>query len=72
MQTVRVMDYDVSSGDLDKIKPENEKPLVINTINAYSFIVASRDPLFKSALQDSDILVPDGFPVVFAVKFYKC
>lgn len=71
VQTVSVMDYDVFSGDLDKIKLENEKPLVINTINAYSFVVASSDPLFKSALQDSDVLVPDGFPVVFAAKFLK-
>ena len=71
VQTISVMDYDVFSGDLKKIKLENEKPLVINTINAYSFVIASRDPLFKSALQDSDILVPDGFPVVFAAKYLK-
>lgn len=71
VHTVNVMDYEVFSGDLDKIKLENENALVINTINAYSFVVASRDPLFRRALQDSDILVPDGFPVVFAAKYLK-
>ncbi len=71
VRTVNVMDYDVFSGDLDKINVENERPLVINTINAYSYMVARSDQLFKSALQNSDVLVPDGFPIVVAAKFLK-
>lgn len=71
VQTVRVMDYDVFSGDLNKISWDNEKPLVINTINAYSYVIARKDKVFKNALKNSDILVPDGFPLVFAAKFLK-
>lgn len=70
-QSINVMDYQVFSGDLGKITWNNTTPLVINTINAYSYIVARGDHNFKSALQDSDILVPDGFPVVVAAKFLK-
>ena len=71
VQSVSVMDYDIFSGDLDKISWENESPLVINTLNAYSFVVANGDHNFKNALQNSDILVPDGFPVVLAAKFLR-
>lgn len=46
-----------------------KKQMVINTINAYSWVNASKDPLFKSALQTSDILLPDGIAIVFAAKF---
>lgn len=70
-QGVELMDYSVFSGDLEEISWDKQKPLIINTINAYSYIVARGDREFKSALQDADILVPDGFPVVVAAKFLK-
>lgn len=65
------MGYRVFSDNLEKISWINNSPLVINTINAYSYIVARDDKQFKIALQESDILVPDGFPVVVAAKFLK-
>ena len=68
---VEVMDFQVFSGDLEKISWDKENPLVINTINAYSYIVTRGDKQFKNALQESDILVPDGFPIVVAAKFLK-
>lgn len=46
----------------------SEHPIIINTINAYSYVVAKRDDVFKEALKSSDILLPDGFPVVLAAK----
>ncbi|MBN2349202.1 MAG: WecB/TagA/CpsF family glycosyltransferase [Bacteroidales bacterium] len=49
----------------------SKKPFVINTINAYSYIIAKRDSLFKKTLKQSDILVADGFPVVIAAKFLR-
>jgi len=45
-----------------------EHPFIINTINAYSYVVAKRDCDFRNALKSSDILLPDGFPIVVATK----
>lgn len=42
--------------------------IVINTINAYSYVVAKRDPVFNLALKSSNVLLPDGFSIVFAVQ----
>jgi len=42
--------------------------LVINTINPHSYCVSKRDLLFRKALQESDILLPDGIGIVYAVK----
>lgn len=46
-----------------------EKKTIINTINAYSWTVTSKNPVFKEALQKSDILLPDGVSIVWAAKF---
>ena len=43
--------------------------LLINTLNAYSYNIAQKDPLFEKALMDSNILLPDGISVVLAVKW---
>ena len=45
-----------------------DKQLIINTINPHSFCEADLDPHFKKALQNSDILLPDGIGIVFAIK----
>ena len=42
--------------------------MVINTLNAYSYVVAKRDPEFSQALKQSTYIVPDGFPVVVAAR----
>ena len=44
---------------------------VVNTINAYSWVVAERDSEFKTALLNSDIWVPDGIAIVWAAKVLK-
>lgn len=41
--------------------------IVINTINQYSFCLAEKQPDFKKALLDSDVLLPDGIGIVAAV-----
>jgi N-acetylglucosaminyldiphosphoundecaprenol N-acetyl-beta-D-mannosaminyltransferase len=41
---------------------------IINTINAYSYVVAKKDPEFTDALKSSDILLPDGAPIVWASR----
>lgn len=64
--TVPLLDYSIYSGDLQGCIV-TEKTL-INTINQYSFCIAEKDVAFKKALQQSDILLPDGMAVVAAVK----
>ena len=45
--------------------------LLINTINAWSFVVAQGDPDFAEALTGSNVLIPDGKSIVWAAKFLK-
>src|ERR1700760_609477 len=58
--------YQLFNGDLNFL-PQLSK-VVVNTINQYSFCVAEQDQNFKKALQDSDVLLPDGVGIVVAVK----
>ena len=44
------------------------KKLLISTLNAYSFNIAQSDTIFQMALQQSDVLLPDGISVVFATR----
>lgn len=68
-KTTSILGYDVFSDSLDKINiPKNGK-LVINTINPHSYVVAKKDKLFQVALQNSDILLPDGIGIVYASKW---
>lgn len=43
--------------------------LLITTLNAHSYNVAREDTEFAEALQGSDILLPDGISIVWAVRF---
>ena len=61
------MGYDLFSDDLDKLPVSSQ--VTINTINQYSFCVAQEDKEFKKALNDSDVLLPDGIGIVLALKF---
>lgn len=68
-KTTSILGYNVFSDSLDKINiPKNGK-LVINTINPHSYVVAKKDKLFQVALQNSDILLPDGIGIVYASKW---
>ena len=42
--------------------------LVINTINPHSYCVAKEDEQFRKALQQSDVLLPDGVGIVYAAR----
>ncbi len=59
-------DYAVFTGTLNQLP--NIQPLLINTINQYSYCVAEEDSQFKAALQTSDILLPDGIAIVWAMQ----
>lgn len=60
------LDYKLFSGSLDEL-PKTSKT-VISTLNQYSFCMAEKDLKFKQALQQSDVLLPDGVGIVAAVK----
>jgi N-acetylglucosaminyldiphosphoundecaprenol N-acetyl-beta-D-mannosaminyltransferase len=63
---VFLKDYSVYSGNLSQLAVADK--ILINTINQYSYCIAEQDPQFKVALQQSDILLPDGMAIVAAVK----
>jgi N-acetylglucosaminyldiphosphoundecaprenol N-acetyl-beta-D-mannosaminyltransferase len=64
-----VLGFNVYKGKLEEIEFHDRK--IINTINAYSYVLTKSDHDFKSALVNSDILLPDGFPFVLAAKVLK-
>jgi N-acetylglucosaminyldiphosphoundecaprenol N-acetyl-beta-D-mannosaminyltransferase len=69
---IEIFEYNIYGGKLENILPTLERrKRVINTLNAYSFVKAESDRLFKKSLQNSDILIPDGFPIVTAVRLLK-
>ena len=67
MDTVFLNDYKIFSDDINVIVISNEQ-IVINTINSHSYIVAKHDDVFKKALLESDILLPDGEGIVLMAR----
>lgn len=60
------IDYNLFTGLLNDL-PSTRKT-VINTINQYSFCIAEEDATFKKALQESEVLLPDGDGIVIAQR----
>ena len=46
-----------------------EGKLLINTINAHSYNTAQKDKPFAEALQQGDVLIPDGASIVKACRW---
>jgi N-acetylglucosaminyldiphosphoundecaprenol N-acetyl-beta-D-mannosaminyltransferase len=63
---MNIMGYDIS---IQYPQWPVEKQTVINTINPHSNCVAKKDEVFSSALQQAEILIPDGIGIIFAAKF---
>ncbi|HMO33825.1 MAG TPA: WecB/TagA/CpsF family glycosyltransferase [Lacibacter sp.] len=61
-----LLDYPVFRGTLHEL-PDGS-PVVINTLNQYSYCVAEQDPAFKKALVESDVLLPDGVGVTASLR----
>lgn len=68
MKSIILQNYNIYASDIKNIDFNNEKQTIINTINAYSYLVAKNDIKFKKALIESDILLPDGEGVVLMAK----
>jgi len=62
-----VLGYNIFKQSIEAINLKNSKQ-VINTINPHSYCVAKKDIKFRKALQKSDILIPDGIGIVWAIK----
>jgi N-acetylglucosaminyldiphosphoundecaprenol N-acetyl-beta-D-mannosaminyltransferase len=62
-----VMNYQVYSGEIEGIEL-NKRQIVVNTISPHSYTVAKADDEFRNALHQSDILLPDGYGIVWAMK----
>lgn len=67
---IEIMGYRVYADTIQKLIPSGSKR-IINTLNAYSFVTAEKDSIFKESLMRSDILLADGFPVVLAARLLK-
>src|SRR5208282_4449709 len=59
--------FRIYTDTLDHLKGEDK--LLISTLNAYSLILSQKDPLFRQALSQSDVLIPDGISIVMASWF---
>ena len=67
---LRLQELDiVESKDQLALIPEGK--VLINTIYAYSYVVAQRDDLFAQALVNCDYLMPDGASIVMACRWLK-
>lgn len=70
-KTIELQDYNIFASGIETVKFDRTSKVIINTINAHSFVVAKNDQSFKKALTKSDILLPDGEGIVLMVKQLK-
>jgi N-acetylglucosaminyldiphosphoundecaprenol N-acetyl-beta-D-mannosaminyltransferase len=68
-KTFELFGYSIFTSKLDQI--DFDSKCVINTLNQYSYMIAEQDPLFKEALLNSDILLPDGVGILAASTLIK-
>ena len=67
MKKIKLSDYSITSNFTLEDIPNGR--ILVNTINAYSWVMADKDPLFKRALIESDYLLPDGVSITWAARF---
>ncbi|HIF9419452.1 TPA: WecB/TagA/CpsF family glycosyltransferase [Photobacterium damselae] len=74
MEKVSLLGYQVSRllvTDIVKNALSANDRTVVNTINPHSYVEAKKDSAFKTALVNSDLLIPDGSGIVVAASFLK-
>lgn len=69
MTKVNLLNFKIST-TLDILDNYKQK-IIINTINPHSYHVSKNDSVFLNALHSSDVLLPDGVGIVWAIKFLK-
>jgi len=60
-----LQNYTIFNQPLNEIEPNK---VLINTINAHSFNILRNDESFDKAIKSSDVLLPDGVSVVWAMR----
>lgn len=65
---MRLSDFKIEVSKLESLA--NTK-LLINTINAHSFNLSKKDKIYCDSLSKSDVLLPDGISVVWALRWLK-
>jgi len=68
MRFERLLGYNIDTS-LEELNFVHNNRLIVNTINPHSYCEAKKDPLFSEALHKSDLLLPDGIGIVWAIKF---
>lgn len=69
MRNTALSDYTIASDFLLDQIPAGK--ITVNTINAYSWVLADTDLAFRRALRESDYLLPDGISIVWAARFLR-
>lgn len=64
-----ILDYKIFEDNLNTISLKGKS--IINTINPHSYVIAKNDNVFNEALLNSDVLLPDGIGIVYALKLLK-
>lgn len=67
MHLLSLFGYTINTRISDMIL--HNKTIVVNTINPHCYYETKNDPLYREALQQSDVLIPDGIGIVWAAKF---
>lgn len=65
MKTINCLGYQIST---DHKLIEFSNKCIINTINPHCYCEAKKDQMYREALQQSDLLLPDGIGIVWAIK----
>jgi N-acetylglucosaminyldiphosphoundecaprenol N-acetyl-beta-D-mannosaminyltransferase len=66
--SIYLLNYPVYKLPVENILVTMPERTIINTLNTHSYITAKKDHLFYTALQNSDILLPDGEGIVIAAR----
>jgi N-acetylglucosaminyldiphosphoundecaprenol N-acetyl-beta-D-mannosaminyltransferase len=76
--TLQIMGFNVQTGMDSTIasinsnrNPEGNNKIMINCLNPHSYCESKKDVLFREALLNSDILIPDGVGIVIAAWLLK-
>jgi N-acetylglucosaminyldiphosphoundecaprenol N-acetyl-beta-D-mannosaminyltransferase len=66
MTKIRLADFELFKGELSSLPADK---LLITTLNAHSYNMTHQDELFADSLKRSDVLIPDGVSVVWALRW---
>lgn len=66
---LELLNYRIFDDELSNIDYHQKQ--FITTINQYSYCIAEKDDSFRQALQQSEILLPDGIGIVIAAKLLE-